>query len=248
MKMVRLSPALAFAAALCGLPAPTPVQAAGCAAAADETDAVAAAPRNHKVVLENERVRVLEATVPLHSAEPAHTHFWPSVFFEDTSGPGDPAWKNVNLRWSAGGPSKGFANSDRDRHNLLVEIKTAGCEPAPPGDLPETDAVRIHDPNITVALENAYVRVLRVRVPPGDKEPWHTHTWPAVVVYFRLPPSRRMAADGSSQDRAELKQLQVTFDPSSQPRHSVENLGTTMYEAYRIELKPVTSAAAKANR
>jgi len=45
----------------------------------------------------------------------------------------------------------------------------------------------IHDPNISVVLENAYVRVLSVRVPPGEKEPWHTHTWPAVVVYFRLP-------------------------------------------------------------
>src|SRR5215831_8543912 len=73
----------------------------------DSTDAVAAAPDHHKVILENDAVRVLEATVPLHAKEPPHTHFWPSVFFEQTSGRDEP-WKTVNIRWSAGGPSKGY--------------------------------------------------------------------------------------------------------------------------------------------
>ena len=209
----------------------------------DSTDAVAAAPAHHKVILENEAVRVLEATVPLHSKEPPHTHFWPSVFFEQTSPVNEP-WKTVNIRWSQGGPSKGFDSSDRDRHNLLVEIKDVDCQPAAaPPSLPPTDAVSIHDPNMTVALENAYVRVLSVKIAPGEKEPWHTHTWPAVVVYFHLPPSQRLSQDGKKTPRAELKQLQVTYDPSSQPLHSVENLGKEWYQAYRIELKPTTSAA-----
>jgi quercetin dioxygenase-like cupin family protein len=93
---------------------------------------------------------------------------------------------------------------------------------------------------MTVVLENAYVRVLSVRVPPGEKEPWHTHTWPAVVVYFRLPPSRRLSPDGKATPRDELKEMQVTFDPNSQPLHSVENLGKVTYQAYRVELKPTT--------
>ena len=208
----------------------------------DATDAVAAAPGNHKVILENDAVRVLEATVPVHSVEVPHTHFWPSVFFEQTSGPNEP-WKTVNIRWSQGGPSKGFASSDRDRHNLLIELKNTDCQPAPAVDLPATDAVKIHDPNMTIVLENAYVRVLSVRVPPGEKEPWHTHTWPAVVVYFHLPPSQRLSPDGKKTPRAELKELQVTYDPNSQPLHSVENLGTEMYQAYRVELKPTTASA-----
>ncbi|HLI83327.1 MAG TPA: hypothetical protein VKV17_05380 [Bryobacteraceae bacterium] len=215
--------------------------AAGCGVIKpDATDAVAAAPENHKVILENEMVRVLEARVPLHSREVPHTHFWPSVFFEQTSGPTQPAFETVNIRWSTGGPSKGFASSDRDRHNLLIELKDTDCQPAKLDPLPSTDAVALHDPNMTVVLENPYVRVLSVRVPPGAKEPWHTHTWPAVVVYFRLPPSRRLAPDGASTSRAELKEMQVTFDPHSQPLHSVENLGKVPYQAYRIELKPVT--------
>jgi hypothetical protein len=220
---------------------PAGLQAAGCGTVRpDATDAVAAAPRNHKVILENDAVRVLEATVPLHSREVPHTHFWPSVFFEQTSGVNEP-WKTVSIRWSQGGPSKGFDSSDRDRHNLLIELKNTDCKPAAAVDLPATDAVKIHDPNMTVVLENAYVRVLSVRVPPGEKEPWHTHTWPAMVVYFSLPPSQRLFPDGKKTPRAELKEMQVTYDPNSQPVHSVENLGKVMYQAYRVELKPTTT-------
>jgi hypothetical protein len=231
------------AAAACALLFPSGLRAAGCGQIKlDATDAVAAAPDNHKVILENDTVRVIEATVPLHSRELPHTHFWPSVFFEQASGLNEP-WKTVNIRWSEGGPSKGFDSSDRDRHNLLIELKDMNCQPAPSPDLPATDGGRIHDPNISVVLENAYVRVLSVRVRPGEKEPWHTHTWPAVVVYFRLPPSQRLSPDGKKTPRAELKEMQVTFDSSSQPLHSVENLGKVMYQAYRVEIKPTTKVA-----
>ena len=224
---------------------PASLHAASCGVIkADSTDAVAAAPEHHKVILENDAVRVLEARVPLHSHEPPHTHPWPSVFFEQTSGPNEP-WKTVNIRWSQGGPSKGFESSDRDRHNLLIEIKNVDCQPAPAAALPDTDGVKIHDPNMTVVLENPYVRVLSVRIPPGGKEPWHTHTWPAVVVYFSLPPSQRLLKDGKKIPRPELKELQVTYDPSSQPLHSVENLGKVEYQAYRVELKPTTTVALK---
>src|ERR1700719_2939846 len=85
------------AAAACALLSPTGLRAAGCGQInPDATDAVAAAAENHKVILENDTVRVLEATVPLHAKEVPHTHFWPSVFFEQTSGRDEP-WKTVNI-------------------------------------------------------------------------------------------------------------------------------------------------------
>jgi hypothetical protein len=233
---------LSLGLAACAALWPSNALAAGCGRIQlDATDAVAAAPENHKVILENDTVRVLEAKVPLHSREVPHTHFWPSVFFEQTSGPNDPPFQTVSIRWSMGGPSKGFDSSDRDRHNLLIELKNVDCQPAAAAPLPPTDAAAIHDPNMTVVLENPYVRVLSVRIPPGEKEPWHTHTWPAVVVYFRLPASRRWSQDGKFTERAELKELQVSFDKNSQPMHSVENRGKTVYQAYRVELKPTTN-------
>jgi len=230
-------------AAACALLSPVGARAAGCGQIKpDATDAVAAEPRAHKVILENDTVRVLEATIPMHGKEVPHTHFWPSVFFEQTSAVNEP-WKTVNIRWSAGGPAKGYDSSERDRHNLLIELKNVDCQPAPAADLPATDAVKIHDPNISVVLENAYVRVLSVRIPPGGKEPWNTHTWPAVVVYFRLPPSQRLSPDGKKTPRAELKEMEVRFDQNSQPLHSVENLGNVMYQAYRVEIKPTSKVA-----
>lgn len=45
----------------------------------DELDAVAAAPESHRVLLENDRVRVLEVVIRPGEREPAHTHRWPSV-------------------------------------------------------------------------------------------------------------------------------------------------------------------------
>jgi hypothetical protein len=43
-------------------------------------DAVIAAPKHHKVLFENERLRVLEVTLEANDEEPVHHHRWPSVF------------------------------------------------------------------------------------------------------------------------------------------------------------------------
>jgi hypothetical protein len=51
-------------------------------------DAVAAAPANHKVLFENNQLRVLEVTLESEEEEPTHHHRWPSVFvFDQVQGP-----------------------------------------------------------------------------------------------------------------------------------------------------------------
>jgi hypothetical protein len=54
----------------------------------DGYDAMQAAPNSHKVIFENELVRVLEVTVPpAGSTIPMHHHRWPSFFLSwDTGG------------------------------------------------------------------------------------------------------------------------------------------------------------------
>jgi hypothetical protein len=47
----------------------------------DPLDAVVAAPRFHRILLENETVRVLDTTVPPGETVPLHTHRWPSVLY-----------------------------------------------------------------------------------------------------------------------------------------------------------------------
>ncbi len=50
-----------------------------------ELDATVAAPANHRVVLENDEVRVLEVTVPPGTREPLHAHRYPSVMYVESS-------------------------------------------------------------------------------------------------------------------------------------------------------------------
>lgn len=53
-----------------------------------DLDAVAAAPGNHKVLLENDRVRVLQVEVAPGETEPVHEHRWPSVIHIQAAQPG----------------------------------------------------------------------------------------------------------------------------------------------------------------
>jgi quercetin dioxygenase-like cupin family protein len=46
-----------------------------------ENDALTSAPQHHKVLFENDEVRVLEVTVPPGVREPLHAHRYPSVLY-----------------------------------------------------------------------------------------------------------------------------------------------------------------------
>jgi hypothetical protein len=45
----------------------------------EELDALVAAPAHHTLLLENERVRVLETRIPPGETTAVHTHRWPNV-------------------------------------------------------------------------------------------------------------------------------------------------------------------------
>lgn len=46
-----------------------------------DQDAVVSAPNNHKILLENDKVRVLEVTLAPKELEPVHHHQWASVLY-----------------------------------------------------------------------------------------------------------------------------------------------------------------------
>lgn len=52
----------------------------------DSLDALAAAPRHHHLVLENDRVRVLDTRIPSGDVVPVHTHRWPAVYYTISRG------------------------------------------------------------------------------------------------------------------------------------------------------------------
>ncbi|MDT8416360.1 MAG: hypothetical protein RQ864_01000 [Lutibacter sp.] len=49
-------------------------------------DAVIAAPDNHKILMENDKVRVLEVTLAPGETEEVHHHKWPSVLYIQEAG------------------------------------------------------------------------------------------------------------------------------------------------------------------
>jgi hypothetical protein len=74
----------------------------------DSLDAVIAAPEHHKLLFENERVRVLEVRIAPGERVPVHTHRWPATIYV--------AQQSDFLR--------------RDHHgNLLFDSRTLGPPP-----------------------------------------------------------------------------------------------------------------------
>lgn len=47
----------------------------------EELDAMVAAPNHHRLLLENEKVRVIEARIEPGDTVPIHTHRWPSTHY-----------------------------------------------------------------------------------------------------------------------------------------------------------------------
>ena len=74
----------------------------------DTLDARAAAPDHHAVLLENDRVRVLDTRIDPGEQTPLHTHTWPSVLYV--------------LSWSD------FIRYDADG-NVLVDSRTWSSSP-----------------------------------------------------------------------------------------------------------------------
>ena len=47
----------------------------------DELDALSAAPENHRLLFENDSVRVLDTSIAPGQATPLHTHRWPAALY-----------------------------------------------------------------------------------------------------------------------------------------------------------------------
>lgn len=106
------------------------------------------------------------------------------------------------------------------------------------------DAVSAAPDSHEILLENSSVRVVRVHIAPGVREPRHTHRWPSVMIVDR-PARIRYYGEGDelvfeSPQNIETTPHALSWMPPEGP-HSVENIDTDSYYAYRIELKQAAS-------
>jgi hypothetical protein len=104
---------------------------------------------------------------------------------------------------------------------------------------PEMDAVVAAPESHKVLFENNDVRVLEVIIPPGEREPEHTHRMssvmivdrPAMIRYYHGAALVFSSPPGASA-RATVGQWMEPEGP-----HAVENVDIRMYHAFRVELK-----------
>jgi hypothetical protein len=104
-----------------------------------ELDAVAAAPKNHKVLLENDRVRVLDVTVEPGEREAVHAHCLPSVMYV--------MYEGIDRNYNAKG-------------ELIGEQKAA----PPLSEFPQVYWLESSPPHAIENLDAKSIRLLRVEL------------------------------------------------------------------------------------
>lgn len=91
--------------------------------------------------------------------------------------------------------------------------------------------------NVRVVLENEHVRVLRVRLGPGDKVPLHSH--PNVVGVFVSTGRVRNSIPGRGHDDLDARPGEVFW--GYPVTHVTDNIGSEPVEMVLVELKPPLS-------
>jgi mannose-6-phosphate isomerase-like protein (cupin superfamily) len=112
-------------------------------------------------------------------------------------------------------------------------------------ELSKYDAVVAAPGNHQVVLENEKVRILDVTIKPGEKEPFHVHSMPSVMIIIsgsKLRITQAIIEDGEVVTGKFIEVGADNFQPPPlwmppQGIHSAENIGSTNFRAYRIELK-----------
>ncbi len=224
-----------------------------------------AAPRASAVVFENERVRVLHNVYAPHEEVPQHAHparltvavvdckvrsIAPDgtareiaipagavTWFEPTRHAlvnlADAPFEMVEIEFKAArGPA------------VVVPQRTPGTAAAPPEPAPVEPVSVDDEPLHRWLLENQYVRVLDVRIPPGATTKLHRHALDAVAV--RLGPASVASQDDGAPWSAPvtIARGETAFDGYARaPRvHRVRNVGPGEFHTVLVQLLPQATA------
>lgn len=165
-------------------------------------DPISVAPDKYKVLLDNDRVRVLEASAKPGDKVPKH-HHGPTVQYSFVASkakftPGTVrSFRGGQVDWSAGGTHTSEVVGSNASHALIVELKKGGKAGK---TVRGADPVRVDPKHFKVRLSNAWVRVLEFTAKPGDKVPMHAH--PDYVTYnFTGGKTKFTSADGKTEER-----------------------------------------------
>lgn len=98
----------------------------------------------------------------------------------------------------------------------------------------ERDAVKLAPELNKLLFENAFVRVTEEKVPPGKGQPKHGHPRSVVVALSDYEVDQKIYPDGHTVHSIRHKGDVNWSEPVV---HETQNVGTTLQDAVRIELK-----------
>jgi len=101
------------------------------------------------------------------------------------------------------------------------------------------DPVKVDPKHYKVEFENASVRVLRVKIGPGEKSIMHQHP-NAVAVFQSSGRGKFTFPDGKTEER-DIVAGQTLWTPAT--IHLPENIGSTEFEVILVELKAEQKAS-----
>jgi uncharacterized RmlC-like cupin family protein len=200
--------------------------------------------QNSRVAVDNDQVHVVVVTQQPHQKTKLHDHKINRVMIYLQPGKQDfeypelknksvLTWKAGEAKWSpAGGMHTAEIVSDKPVTIVEVELKKPG-DPAKKATGP-LDPVKLDPTDYKVVFENDQVRVLHVKIGPGQSTPMHEHGLNRVVTYLSDQKVRVTTPDGKS-DVVERKAGEVGF--AGPAKHKEENVSSTPFEVMVVELK-----------
>lgn len=171
-------------------------------------DAVTVDPAVHRLLLDNEHIRVFDARASVGAKSPMHTHPPMVLVSVDkarlriTSPDGKQQIADLNpgqVLWVPG-TEHSWELLAGELHAIGVEIKSAQRAEPPPQPTAEQrkgDAVSVDPAVHHVLFENPHVRVFEGRVSHGNTSPMHRHP-PSLLVSLDWLRMRFTAPDGTS--------------------------------------------------
>ena len=125
---------------------------------ADSLDAVKAAPQNHRVIFENDKIRILDVTLQPYEYEQMHTHRLPSVMFGNGK---TSQFDIIYYRYDYDSiKHKYFVKDSIKQHNRGIEASDTG----------KAHYMKPEGPHRIKNLSNVKIDVYRVEFKPEIKE------------------------------------------------------------------------------
>jgi quercetin dioxygenase-like cupin family protein len=206
--------------------------------AQSQQDATIADAEHHKVVFENDEVRVVRYIIPVGVTTAKHSH--PNMVVvaltdanaKVTTADGKTSevhGKAGTAAWRSAGTHIYQNIGDKPVEGILIEPKSPHSA-RPAGSVDETS---LPGGNAKVEFENDQVRVVHYRIEPGQTLPMHGHP-DNVQISLTDVTAQSTAPDGKTTN-ATLKAGEVRWRPAFQ--HSVVNTGSAPIEGYSVEMK-----------